>query len=65
MHSDGDMNAAVNKRTRCGCNNIITRGRCQGYYIQHDCSASYMLYRMETVPLTSSYVKKLEVAEDY
>ena len=35
---------------------------CEGKYPQDDRSASYA-ERMETVPVTSSHVKKLEVTE--
>ena len=35
----------------------------EGKDTQDDRSSSYMLYGMETVPMTSSHVKKLEVTE--
>ena len=70
LQSDGDMNAEVNKRTQCGWNNWMkmagvlcdkrvpphAKGKIHEMIIQ-----PAMLYEMETVPVTSSHVKKLEL----
>ena len=72
LQSDGDMYTEENKRTRCGCNNwkkmpgILfdkrvpsrTKGKIHNMIVQ-----PAILYRMETVPMTSSHVKKLEVTD--
>ena len=70
--SDGDMYTEENKRTRCGWNNwnkmpgILfdkrvpsrMKGKIHNVIVQ-----PAILYRMETVPMTSSHVKKLEVTD--
>ena len=72
MQSDGDIITEINKRTQCRWNNWRKRsgvlcdkgvpthfkGKIHKMIIQ-----PAMLYWMETVPVTSSHVKKLEVAE--
>ena len=72
LHSDGGMNAEVNKMTQCGWNNWMkmsdvlcdkrvpphVKGKIHKMIVQ-----PAMLHGMETVPMTSSHVKKLEVAE--
>ena len=72
LQSDGDMSTEVNKRTQCGWNNrwkmsgvlcdkIVpphVEGKIHTMIVQ-----PVMLYGMETVPVTSSHVKKLEVTE--
>ena len=71
LHSDGDMNTAVNRR-QCGWNNwrkmsgVLcdkrvpphVKGKIHKMIVQ-----PAMLYGAETVPMTSSRVKKLEVTE--
>ena len=66
------MNTEVNKRTQCGCNNWMkmsgvlcdkrvpthVKGKIHKMIVQ-----PAMLYGIETVPMTSTQVKKLEVTE--
>ena len=68
LDSDGDMNTEVNKMTLCGWNNwrkmsgVLcdkrvpphVKGKIHKMIVQ-----PAMLYGMETVPITSSHVKKL------
>ena len=70
--SDGGMSTEINKRTQCGWNNwrkmsgVLcdkrvpphVKGKINKMIVQ-----PAMLYGMETVPVTSSHVKKLEVTE--
>ena len=72
LQSDGGMSAEINKRTQCGWNNwrkmsgVLcdkrvpphVKGKIHKMIVQRA-----MLYGMETVPVTSSQVKKLEVTE--
>ena len=72
LQSDDDTSTEVNKRTQCGWNNrwkmsgvlcdkIVpphVKGKIHTMIVQ-----SAMLYGVETVPVTSSHVKKLEVTE--
>ena len=72
MQSDGGMSTEINKRTQCGWNNCRemsgilcdkrvpprVKGKINKMIVQ-----PAMLYGMETVPGTSSHVKKLEVTE--
>ena len=72
LQSDGDTTTEINKRTQCGWTNwrnmsgVIrdkrvpphVKGKIHKMIVQ-----SAMLYWMETVPVTSSHVKKLEVTE--
>ena len=72
LQSDGDMNTEVNKRTQRGwdnwrkmsgalCNKEVPpnmKEKSRKMIVQ-----SAMLYGVETVPMTSSYVKKLEMTE--
>ena len=72
LQSDGDMSTEVNKRTQCGWNNwrkmsgvlcdqrvpLHVNGSILNMIVQ-----PATLYGMETVPVTSSPVKKLEVTE--
>ena len=53
LQSDGGMSTEINKRTQCGW-----KGKINKMIVQ-----PAMLYGMETVPVTSSHVKKLEVTE--
>ena len=72
LQSDGDMNAEVNKRTHCGWNNwrkvssVLCDKRVPPHVrrnIHKMVIQPAMPYGMETVPMTSSHVKKLEVTE--
>ena len=72
LQSDGDMNTEVNKRTQRGWNNRrkMSGARCDKGVPQNMKGRSRkmivqsaMLYGVETVPRTSSCVKKLEVTE--
>ena len=72
LQSDGDMNTEVNKRTPCGWNNwremsgLLSDKRVTPYVkgnIHNMIVQPAVLYAMETVPMTSSHVKKLEVTE--
>ena len=70
LQSDVDMNTEVNKRTQCRWNNWMkmsgilrdkrtpphVKGNIHNMIVQ-----PAMLHGMETVPVTRSYVKKLEV----
>ena len=72
LQSDGGMSAEINKRTQCGWNNWMkisgvlcdkrvpphVKGKIHNMIVQ-----PAMLYGMETVPVSSSQVKKLEVTE--
>ena len=72
LQSDGGMSADITKRTQCGCNNwrkmpgVLcgkrvpphVKGKIHKMIVQ-----PAMLYGMETEPVTSSQVKKLEVTE--
>ena len=72
LHSDGDMSTEINKRTQCGWNNCrnmsgvlcdkrvppLDKGKIHKMIVQ-----PAMMYGMETVPFTSSHMKKLEVTE--
>ena len=69
LQSDGDMSTEINKRTQCGWNNWMkmsgdkrvpphVKGKIHKTIVQ-----PAMLYVMETVPVTSSHVNKLEVTE--
>ena len=72
LQSDGDMTTEINRRNQCGWNNwkkmscVIcdkrvpphVKGKMHTTIVQ-----PAMLYVMETVPVTSSHVKKLEVTE--
>ena len=70
--SDGDMSTEVNKSTQCGWNNWrkISGVLCDRRVppqnngnIHNMIFQPVMLYGMETVPVTSSRVKKVEVTE--
>ena len=75
LQSDGDMridSTEINKRTQCGWNNWrkMSGVLCDTRVPPHDKGKIHktifqpaMLYGMETVPVTSSHVKKLEVTE--
>ena len=72
LQSDGDMNTEVIKKTECGWNNwrkmsgILCEKRIPPHVkgkIHKMIVQPAMLYRMETVPMTSSHAKKLEVTE--
>ena len=72
LHSDGDINTEVNKRIQCGwnywrkvggvlCDKRVPphmKGKIRKMVVQ-----PAMQYGVETVSMTSSHVKKLEVAE--
>ena len=72
LQSDGGMSTEINKRTQCGWNNWRNmsgvlcdkrvpphvKGKINKMIVQ-----PAMVYGMETVPVTSSHVKKLEVTE--
>ena len=72
VQSDGDMTTEINKRTQCGWNNwrkmsvVLYDKRVPSHVkgkIHKTIVQPAMLYGMETVPVTSSHVKKLEVTE--
>ena len=72
LQSDGDMSTEVNNRTQCGWNNwrkmsgVICYKRVPPHVkgkIHKMIVHPAMPYGMETVPVTSSHVKKLEVTE--
>ena len=72
LQSDVDMNAEINRRTQCGWNDWRTMSDvlCDKRVPSHDKEKINkmivqpgMLYGMETVPMTSSKVKTLEVTE--
>ena len=72
LQSDDDMSTEINKRTQCGWNNwrkmsgVLcdkrvpphVKGKIHKMIVQ-----AAILYGMETVPVTSTHVKKLEVTE--
>ena len=72
LQRDEDMHADVNKRTQCGWNNwrkrsgvlcdkrmpLHVKGKIHENIVQ-----PAITYGMETIPMTSSYLKKLEVTE--
>ena len=72
LQSDGGMSTEINKRTQCGWNNwrkmsgVLcdkrvpphVKGKIHKMIVQ-----LAMLYRIETVPVTSSHMQKMEVAE--
>ena len=72
LQSDGGMSTEINQMTQCGWNNwrkmsgvlcdkrvpAHMKGKIHKMIIQ-----PAMLYGMETVPVTSSHMKKLEVTE--
>ena len=72
LQSDGGMSTEITKRTQCGWNNwrkmsgVLcdkripprVKGKIHKMIVQ-----PAMLYGMETVPVTTSHVKKLEVTE--
>ena len=73
LQRDGDMSTEINKRTQCGWNNwrkmsgVLcdksvppphVKGKINKMIVQ-----PAMMYGMETMPVTSSHVKKLEVTE--
>ena len=72
LQSDGGMSTEITKRTQCGWNNwrkmsgVLCDKRVPPYVkrkIHKMIVQPAMLYGMETVPVTSSHVKKLEVTE--
>ena len=72
LRSDGGMSTEINKRTQCGWNNwrkmsgVLCDNRVPPHMkgkIHEMIVQPAMLYGMETVPVTSSHVKKLEVTE--
>ena len=72
LQSDGDKSTEVNKRTQCGWNNWrkMSGILCDKGVPPHVKGKIHkmivwpaMLYGMETVPVTSSHVKKLQVTE--
>ena len=72
LKSDGGMSTEINKRTQCGWNNWrkMSGVLCDHRVPPHVKGNIYnmivqpaMLYGMETVPVTSSRVNKLEVTE--
>ena len=72
LQSDGRMSTEINKRTQCGWNNWrkMSGVLCDRRVPPHEkrkinkmIVQQAMLYGMETVPVTSSHVKKLEVTE--
>ena len=72
LPSDCDVNTEVDKRTQCGRNNWrkMSGVLCDKPVLPHVKGNIHkmivqpaMLYGMETVPMTSSHVKKLEVTE--
>ena len=72
LQSDGDMSTEINKRIKCGWNNWrkMSGVLCDKIVPPHVIRKNHtgivqpaMLYGMETVPVTSSHVKKLEVTE--
>ena len=72
LQSDGDMSTEINKRTPCGWNNwrkmsgVLcdkrvpppVKGKIHKMIVQ-----PAMLYGIETVPVTSSHMQKMEVTE--
>ena len=72
LQSDGGMSTEINKRTQCGWNNwrkmsgVLCDKRVQSHVkgkIHNMIVQPAMQYGMETVPVTSSHVKTLEVTE--
>ena len=72
LQSDADISTGINKRTQCGWNNWgkVSGVLCDKRVPPHVKGNIYkmivqpaMLYGMETLPVTSSHVKKLEVTE--
>ena len=72
LQSDGDMSTEVNKRTPCGWNNwrnmsgVLCDKRLPPHVkgnIHKIIVQPAMLYWIETVPMISSHVKKLEVTK--
>ena len=66
LQSDGDMTTEVNKRTQCGWNNWMKMSDvlCDKRVPKHEEGNIHnMIIQMETVPMTSSHAKKLEVTE--
>ena len=72
LQSDGDMTTEINKRNQCGWNNwrkmsgVLCDKRVPPHVkgkIHNTIVQPAMLYGMETVPVISSHVKKLEVTE--
>ena len=72
LQSDGGMSTEINKRTQCGWNNwrkmsgVLCDKRLPPHVtgkINKMIVQPAMLYGIETVPVTSSRVKKLEVTE--
>ena len=72
LQSDGDMSTEINKRTQCGWNKwrkmsgVLCDKRVPPHVkgnIHKMIVQPAMVYGMETVPVTSSHVKKLEVTE--
>ena len=70
LQSDGDMTTEINKRNHCGWNNwrklsgVLCDKRVPPHVkgkIHKTIVQPAMLYGMETVPVTSSHVKKLEL----
>ena len=70
LQSDGGMSTEINKRTRCGWNywrkvsGVLCDKRVPPHVkgnIHNMIVKPAMLYGMETVPVTSSHAKKLEV----
>ena len=70
LQSDGDINTDVNQRAQCGWNNWRNMAGvlCNKKVPPHEKGNIHkiivqpaMLYGMETVSVTSSHVKKLEV----
>ena len=69
LQSDGGMSTEINKRTQCGWNNwrktsgVLCDKRVPPHVkgkIHKMIDQPAMLYGMETVPVTSSHVKKLQ-----
>ncbi len=72
LHSDGDMSTEINKMNQCGWNNwrkmsgVLCDKRVPPHVkgkIHNTIVQPAMVYGMETVLVTSSHVKKLEVTE--
>ena len=72
LHSDGDMSTEINKRTQCGWNKWgkMSGVLCDKRVPPHGKGKMHkmivqpaMVHGMETVPVTRSHVKKVEVTE--
>ena len=72
LQSDGDMSTEINKRTQCGWNNwrkmsgVLYDKRVPPHVkgnIHKMIVQPAMLFGIETVPVISSHVKKLEVPD--